>query len=148
MNATTQLINEFLSVKEIAIAGVSRNKMKFGYKVFDLFQSKGYTVYPVNPVASDINGVTCFSSVRNVPANVKSLLIITPHKKNEAVISDALTHGFEHIWIQQKSDSPEALKLIEKTNVKLIKNRCVFMFLEPKGGHAFHSLVFKLLNKI
>ena len=148
MKATTQLINEFLSAKEIAIAGVSRNKTKFGYNAFKLFRSKGYDVYPINPNANEIDDVLCYQSVKDIPTVVKNLLVVTPSNQTESIIKDSLSLGFTHIWIQKQSETPESIALIENSNMKLIKNSCVFMFLDPKGGHAFHRFIYTLLNKI
>ena len=51
---TLKSINDFLSVKELAIAGVSRNNKKFGGMVFQELKAKGYKLYPVNPNAEMI----------------------------------------------------------------------------------------------
>jgi len=148
MNTTTLLINEFLQTKDIVIAGVSRNPKKFGYTVFKLFRHKGFNVFPINPEAEEIDGVACFKSINDIPAKGKNLLIVTPQNATEDVMKNAITKGYERIWIQQKSETPIALKMAKDNNIKLIKDRCVFMFLEPEGGHAFHRFVFKLFGKI
>ena len=148
MNRTTLLINEFLQTKDIVIAGVSRNPKKFGNSVFELFRHKGFNVFPINPEAEEINGITCYKSINDIPSNGKNLLIVTPQIATEGIMKDAIKKGYERIWIQQKSETPNVIKMAKDNNIKLIKDRCVFMFLEPEGGHAFHRFIFKLFGKI
>ena len=60
-------IQEFLSDKEIAIAGVSRNTKKFGRGVYDHLIERGYKIYPINPNADTIENAVCYPDVASLP---------------------------------------------------------------------------------
>jgi predicted CoA-binding protein len=145
--ATLNEIQKFLSPKKMAIAGVSRNPKKFGGTVFKELKEKGFELYPVNPNADEIQEVKCFKSVKELPEDVKHLLIVTPKKNTATVAADAISNGMEMIWIQQQSDTPEAVAAIEEAGIPLIHKKCILMFADPvKGPHKFHRFLVKIVG--
>ena len=148
MQASTLFANQFLENKEIAIVGVSRDKKKFGFKIFDLLRSNGYIVYPIHYKAKEIDGVQCYKSFLEVPESVKNLYVVTPKHITDQVIESSLSKKFKMVWFQQKSETNAALETIIANGSTVISNKCMFMFVEPKGGHAFHKKIFKFLGKI
>jgi predicted CoA-binding protein len=53
--------------KTVAIVGASANRRKFGNKAVRAFLDAGWTVYPVNPMAKEIEGLASYPSVAEVP---------------------------------------------------------------------------------
>lgn len=141
---TLNEIRRFLEPQKMAIAGVSRNPKKFGGAIFKELKNKHFELFPVNPEAEEIQGVTCYKSVLDLPADVKHLVIVTPKQQTAGVVKQAIEKGFEMIWIQQKSDTPEAIQLVMKAGIPLIYNKCLMMFADPvKGIHGFHRFLSK-----
>ena len=139
MKATKASVDLFLSSQKIAIAGVSRDPKKFGYQVFSQLKEKGYEVYPINPNVDSLDGTPCFRSVSSLPLNVHSLVIITPKKQTRNVVADAISKGIDSIWIQQMSDTPEAIELTRAHPINLVTGECILMHTEPVSGfHKFH----------
>src|SRR6056297_444465 len=128
---TLNEIQKFLSPKKMAIAGVSRNLKKFGATVFKELKEKGFELYAINPNADEIQGVKCYKSLTELPGDVKHLFIVTPKKSTAAVAADAIAKGMEMIWIQQQSDTPEAVAAIEEADIPLIHKKCILMFADP-----------------
>lgn len=142
MKTSKAAITPFLEPCKIAVAGVSRDQKKFGYEIFKLLKENGYDVYPVNPNAETIGETKCYSNLRSVPAEVRHLAVLTAKKQTAAVIAEALERGFEHIWIQQMSDTPEAMQMLSGRKINLVTGECLFMHLQPvKGVHRFHRSI-------
>lgn len=141
-------IDKFFSVKDIAIAGVSRNNKKFGYKVFEHLRSNGFNVYPIHPEASEIDGIACYKSPADIPQTVKNLFIVTPKHSTDIVLETALNRGFDMIWIQQKSETEKSLKMAMNKETEIVTGKCIFMYVNPKGPHAFHRFFVKLFGKL
>jgi len=140
-------INQFLDAKKMAVAGVSRNPKKFGYQVFTVMKEHGYELYPINPYADRIDDIQAFSSIGELPEEVKHLLILRPKAETEKFVMEAIAHGIDHIWIQQMSDTPEAVKIATEAGIRLITRQCIFMWVEPvKGVHKFHRSIKKLFG--
>jgi len=145
---TAKQIDGFLSAKQIAMAGVSRNPKKFGYVAFKELREKGLELIPVNPNASEINGIKAYNSVAALPEGVESLLVMTPKPQTAAVVKEARAKGIKNIWIQQMSDTPEALKELEGSGINVITKECIMMFQNPTGIHKFHRSILSLFGRL
>ncbi len=144
---TLNEIQKFLYPRKVAIVGASRNSKKFGGIVFKELKEKGFKVYPVNPNAVEIQGVKSYDSVESLPGDVQHLFIVTPKAETEFIAKAAVKKGMKMIWIQQKSDTPEAVKAIEEANIPLIHKKCILMFADPvKAPHNIHRFFSKLFG--
>lgn len=144
---TLSEIEKFLESRKFAIAGVSRSEKKFGGAIFKELKAKGFDLYPINPNAENIQGIKCYKSVVDLPSEVSHLLIVTPKAETAAVAQEAVEKGVEMVWIQQKSDTPEAVEIIENAGISLICKKCIMMFASPvKGVHGFHRAIVKLFG--
>jgi predicted CoA-binding protein len=137
----------FVNDNDIAIAGVSRNPKKFGNIVFKTLKSKGMKVYPVNPNTESLDGELCYKSVHELPAGVKSLLVLLKPADTENVVREAIQQGITRMWIQQGSETPEAVKIANDAGIKVITDRCILMYAHPTGFHKFHRNLNKLFGK-
>lgn len=141
---TLNQIQDFLAPGKMAIAGVSRNPKKFGGSIFKELREKGFDLYPINPNAEEIQGVKCYKSVSEIPADVEHLLIVTPKYETELVAHAAVKKGVKMIWIQQQSETAEAVKTIEEAGIPLIYKKCIMMFADPVNSvHRFHRFLVK-----
>jgi uncharacterized protein len=147
--ATLQAIKDFLSVKELAIAGVSRNPKKFGFMVFHELMKRGYRLYPINPNTDKIQDTKCYKSVLELPLTITSLYIVTPKENTEQILRDAIANGIKNIWIQQKSETSEALAYAAEQRINLVYGECIIMFISPhESFHKFHRLLRTLFGKM
>ncbi len=143
MKASKASIDSFLSTRKVAIAGVSRDPKKFGHVVFKMLKEKGFEVYPVNPGTDNIAGVPCFRNVSALPLSIHSLVIITPKSQTREVVAEAISKGIDNIWIQQMSDTVEAVELAKtQPSLNLIAKECILMHIDPVTGiHKFHRSI-------
>ena len=140
-------IQKFLAPKKMAIAGASRNAKKFGAMIFEDLLKKGYQLYPVHPEASEIRGVTCYRRLSDIPSGVEMLYIVTPKNQTLSLVQQAIERGIKRIWIQQSSETPEAVDLARKHDIPVIYGHCLFLFAEPVSGiHGFHRWMSKLIR--
>ncbi|MCX6241613.1 MAG: CoA-binding protein [Bacteroidetes bacterium] len=149
MKTSRKAIEAFLESKKLAIAGVSRDPKKFGHVVFTDLKKKGFELYPVNPGIDFIDGQPCFHSVRALPADVRHLLIVTPKIKTLEIVKEAIEKGINNIWIQQMSDTTEALDYLKDKQVNLINKECILMWADPVSGfHKFHKTIKKIFGAL
>lgn len=136
---TLKQINEFIASEPIAMIGVSRDPRKFGFAVFRELKEKGMNIIPVNPHAEEIHGTKVFHDISSLPAGVKGLLIMTGKKSTAGVVKEAKEKGFSQIWIQQSSETPEALNELKGTDINVITGQCILMHYKPHSIHKFHA---------
>ena len=145
--ATLKQINEFLDSQPIALVGVSRNPKKFGYAAFKELKKKGMNIIPVNPEANEIMGEKSYPNVKELPSDVKGIIILTKKDKTASVVRDAKEKGIKHIWIQQMADSKEASKELEGSDINYITGECILMHYKPHSIHKFHRAINKFFGK-
>lgn len=142
-------IEEFLQPRRLAVAGVSRNNKKFGSVIFKELSDKGYDVLPINPNTDKINGKHCYKGISELPADITSLLIVTPKTQTNNVLREAINKGIKNIWVQQFSETEQTIKIAEEYQKEIIHDRCIFMFAEPVAGvHKFHRAILKLFGAL
>ena len=146
---TKKQITEFWQNGPFALAGVSRNRKKFGHQAWTELRKRGYALIPVNPNTEEIDGEKCYKNVSGLPDEIRSLIIMTKKDQSAALVKEAASKGIKHIWIQQMSDTPEAISAAEEAGINLIHGKCVLMFSEPVGGiHRFHRSIMKFFGRL
>ena len=145
--ATLKQINDFLEAQPIALAGVSRNPKKFGYTAFKELKEKGMKIVPVNPEADQIMGEKSYASVKELPADIKGVIILTKKDQTASVVKDAKEKGIKNIWIQQMADSQEALDELKGTDINFITGECILMHYKPHSIHKFHGRILKFFGR-
>ena len=146
---TLSLVQEFFDKSQpIAVAGVSRNPKQFGRMAYEHLKAEGFNVIPVNPNMQDVNGSKCYGSIGEVPADVKRLLVLVNRGQTNALVSEAMNTNIDRIWIQQTSETPEAIAKCNEKGVKLVTNECVFMFTNPRGVHKFHRFLKSIFGSL
>ena len=139
-------VSRFLSLDKYAVAGVSRDPKKFGQVVFRELRQKGMDVLPVNPNAETIDGIKCFSSVSDLPTDVKGLILMTPKEETLSVAREALAHGIKDLWVQQGAETRSTIDELEKEEINLISKQCIMMYWNPNGIHSFHRFLKKIFG--
>lgn len=142
-------IENFLSQKTLAIVGVSRNSKKFGNLAYKELKSKGYKLYPVHPDMENYDGETCYASLRDLPEKMGGVFITVSPEKTEEIVKEAKNLGITNIWIQQKSESENAISFCRQNGLNMIHNECILMYANPVGfPHSLHRLIWKMIGKL
>ncbi|AFM00461.1 MULTISPECIES: CoA-binding protein [Desulfitobacterium] len=124
-------IEEFLEQKTWAVVGVSKDPAKFGTKVYHRLKQSGYTVYPINPKLSEIDGEPCFPSLNALPVLPDVVSLIVPPHISEQIVDQCAQLGIKRIWMQPGAESDEALSKGRENHIKLITHECVLVETRP-----------------
>ncbi len=144
---TMKQIEDFLASEPIAMVGVSRNPKKFGFAAFKELKEKGMNIIPVNPHAEEILGTKVYPDIKSLPADTKGLIVMTQKSKTADVIREAKNRGFKQIWVQQMSESNEALQELKDTDINFISGQCILMYYKPHSFHKFHGKLKKFFGR-
>ncbi|MGF1586728.1 MAG: CoA-binding protein [Bacteroidales bacterium] len=139
-------IDQFLACKKFAIAGVSRDKNKFGNAIFREMKKKDYNILPVNPNMEEFEGEKCYKSVSDLPADVEALIVITKPDVSHSIVKEALKKGIRNIFIQQGAYNAKIDELSLKNEANIICKQCILMFANPTGIHKFHERLAKFFR--
>ena len=74
------MLETLFSPKSIAIIGASRTEGKLGYAVLANIIESGFSgdIYPVNPKADQILGLSCYSGMENIQGEIDLAVIVIP----------------------------------------------------------------------
>ncbi|MCF8364594.1 MAG: CoA-binding protein [Bacteroidales bacterium] len=140
-------IRQFMSQKNIAIAGISRNDKKFGNTIFNELKSKNYKIFPLHQQMESYDGLPCFKDIDALPAEVTALIICTKPEKTSDLVHRAVEKGIRHIWLQQGAQDDEAIFFALSKGINIIHRQCALMFAEPVTSvHNFHRSINKLFG--
>jgi predicted CoA-binding protein len=92
-------------------------------------------------------GEKSYASVKLLPPEVQSIIVFTKKDKTASVIRDAKEKGIKQIWIQQMSDSKEALVELKDSGINFISEECILMHYKPHSIHKFHGSLKKLFGR-
>ena len=123
-----ELINRFLNKKNVfAVVGVSKESEKYGNKVYFDLKRAGYTVYPINPNATEISGNKCYPSLKNLPSLPDVVDIVVPPKITEMTVKECKNLGIDKVWMQPGSESDKAIRFCRQNNIKVLHGVCVML---------------------
>jgi len=123
-------IARFLQSTVFGVAGASRRRHKYGNKVLRCYLQAGRRAIPVNPRETEIEGVPCVASALELPADARSLSVITPPAVTERIVADAIRKGIEHVWMQPGAESAAAVQACEAAGINVIADgSCLLVVL-------------------
>jgi predicted CoA-binding protein len=135
-----ELIKEFLGGRRIAVAGVSRGTDSSANPVFRKLRDVGYEVFPVNPNASEVEGVECFPNLQSVPGELDGVVIATHPDVSIDVARDAAARKVPRVWFHRSfgrgSVSDAAVRECVSAGMRCIVGGCPLMYCGPVDvGH-------------
>jgi hypothetical protein len=126
---------DFLAQKRIAVVGVSRRPGEAANFVFRKLRDSGHDVIPVNPRATQLEGVPCHPDLRAIPGAVDAVVIFTPPQLTAAIVRECADLGITRVWLHRAfgtgSFSAEAAAIARACNLTLIPGGCPAMFCAP-----------------
>jgi hypothetical protein len=122
---TDKEIKEFLSLRRVAVIGMSKHPNKAAHYVPQYLSENGYDIIPINPTANEISGKKCFDSISDVASDVDIIDIFRPSDKILSIIKEAVKKKPKVIWLQEGIHNIEAEEIAKKEGIKVVFNRCM-----------------------
>ena len=145
---------DFLSIRRVAVTGVSRTPSGHGSNtVYQRLRSRGYEVFAVNPEADTVEGDPCYPSLAAIPGGVGAVVIATRPERAEGTMREAVELGISHVWMHRSfgagSVSAPATEYGRAHGVTVIDGGCPLMFGDVSdGGHRFMCHLLTLTGKV
>jgi acetyltransferase len=147
----------FFKPRGIAVIGASANALKGGYHILkNLMLSYKENIYPVNPGYSDIDGLKCYTTVREVPDPVDMAIVFVPAAFVPKVLKECAQRGIKGVMIQSagfaesgqggKALQSEILQIREETGIRLWGPNCMGM-VDAVHGRVFSFMLPQFLEE-
>ena len=123
-------VKEFLNARSFAVAGASRDRAKYGNKVFLALVKANVQVVPLNPTAGEVEGHKAYPVIGDLPIVPEALSIVTPPHVTRLIVDQAIAAGVKHIWMQPGAEDSQASQLARKAGLNVIDDgSCILVQL-------------------
>ncbi len=131
------MFDPFFNPRGVAVVGASRDPHKLGHGVVRNLIDYRYrgSIYPVNPLASEILGLVCLPSLADVPDPVDLAVIVVPVQVVTNVVDQCGQRGIKHAIVVSGGFSetgPEGLtheealaRVARKHGIRVIGPNCI-----------------------
>ncbi|HVD92342.1 MAG TPA: CoA-binding protein [Vicinamibacterales bacterium] len=107
-------------MKTVAIIGASSNRAKFGNKALRAFAKQGYTVIPINPTETEVEGHRAYASVMDVPGPIDLATIYVPGPIGVRVMDDLAKKGIPEVWLNPGADDRQVVDRARALGLKTL----------------------------
>jgi predicted CoA-binding protein len=97
------------STRVVAVIGASSNRSKFGNRAVRAFSRQGYTVVPINPHETEVEGIKAYSSVLDVPGPIDMATLYVPPEVGLRVIEEIARKQIPEVWLNPGAESDELI---------------------------------------
>ena len=111
-----------MSKPTVAILGASTDRSKYGNKSVRAHFDAGYEVYPVNPRAREVEGLTAYATLDEVPAaRLDRISVYLPPAVGITLLDDIKARGADEVWFNPGSDSAELVERAREIGLNVIR---------------------------
>jgi acetyltransferase len=130
-------LSPLLNPESVAIIGVSKNPSRIGGRLFKYLGKHGYEgrLALVNPKYKELNGVTCYTAISDVPAPIDCALIAVPEKQVLGVLDECassnvkaaiiFSSGFAEMGSSGKEAQNKIQELARRKNLRVCGPNCI-----------------------
>lgn len=105
----------------VAIIGASADRRKFGNKSVRAHLQRGFTVFPIHPTASEIEGCTTYRSICDLPVDrLDRVSLYVPPHVGLALLDDLAVRPPNELWVNPGAESDELLEKAKRLGLPTI----------------------------
>ena len=106
--------------KSVAVVGASSDRRKFGNKALRAFQSQGYRVIPVNPNESEVEGLTTYASVLDIPGDVDIATVYVQPEVTLRLLDEFAQKKIGEIWVNPGAEDDAVMAAARRRQLNVI----------------------------
>jgi uncharacterized protein len=116
-----------------AVVGCSPDPGRDSHRVASMLQRRGYTVIPVNPLATEILGERCYPTLGAIPGPVETVDIFRRAEQAGAHVDEAIAIGAQAVWMQLGVIDEDAAERARAAGLRVVMDRCPAIELPRLG---------------
>ena len=105
----------------VAVIGASSARHKYGNRAVRAYLRQGWTVYPVNPNETVIEGLPVFPSVGAIPGPVDRASLYLPPEIGVGVLEEIQRKGIRELWVNPGAESDALIARAEQLGLEPIQ---------------------------
>jgi predicted CoA-binding protein len=116
-----------------AVVGCSPDPGRDSHRIASMLQRRGYTVIPVNPLATEILGERCYPTLRAIPRPVETVDIFRRADRAGTHVDEAVQIGAQAVWMQLGVIDEDAAARARAAGLRVVMDRCPAIELPRLG---------------
>ncbi|MCA9021918.1 MAG: CoA-binding protein [Planctomycetaceae bacterium] len=125
-----------MSQPTVAIIGASADRQKYGNKSVRAHLKQGYEVFPVHPSETNIEGLTVYRSLADIPvAHLNRISVYVPPQIGIGLLEEIQAKGADEVWFNPGSESPELLQRAGELGLNIIQACSIIDIGESPSAH-------------
>lgn len=115
-----------LDCRTIAVVGISPVPYKPSYFVAEVLKNRGFKICLVNPnyAGQEILGEKVYACLKDIPDEIDIIDVFRRPSAVPDLAEEAREKGFKVFWMQPGTESPEAIKQLDKEGYSVVAGRC------------------------
>ncbi|MHC4879870.1 MAG: CoA-binding protein [Planctomycetota bacterium] len=106
----------------VAVVGASRDRSRFGSISLRAHLQQGYRVFPVNPNADEIEGLSAFPSLSDVPADhLNRITVYVPPEIGIDLLDEIANVDVDEVWFNPGSADSALRERAEELGLEIIE---------------------------
>jgi uncharacterized protein len=94
----------------IAVIGANADRSRYSNRCVRAYLRKGYTVYPINPKESAVEGLKTYPSILDVPAqHIDRVSLYVRPELGLKVLDDVARKSVGEVWLNPGADAAEVV---------------------------------------
>ena len=105
----------------VAILGASADRNKYGNISLRAHLKQGYEVFPVNPKGGEIEGLSVYTSLAEVPGGrLTRISVYLPPTVGLKLLPEIAARGCDELWLNPGSESDELIAAAQAAGLNTI----------------------------
>jgi hypothetical protein len=107
--------------KTVAVIGAVSDPTQFGNKSVRAHLKAGYTVYPVHPRETTVEGLTVYRSIRDVPTPLDRVTVYIPSGALLQLLPEIAAKKPREVFLNPGTESPAVLEKAKELGLHTIQ---------------------------
>jgi len=126
LDETMQALRDILlTVKTIAVVGLSNKPDRPSHHIPAYLQSQGYKIIPVNPTLTEALGERAYPDLRALPMPVDVVQIFRRSEEVPPIVEDAIAIHAPIVWMQPGVVNEDAAARAEAAGLVVVMDICM-----------------------
>lgn len=126
-NPSEDQIRQFLlSIKRIAVVGLSPKTDRPSHRVAAALQRFGYDIVPVRPALAEVLGQPAYANLGAVPGSIDLVDVFRNPDEVDAIVDEAIRLKLPAIWLQDGVINHAAALRARDAGMFVVMDRCIY----------------------
>lgn len=100
-----------------AVIGVSKDKEKYGYKIFKRLLDRSYDVYGVSPIYTSVDDIPLYTSLEDIRHPIDVVVFVVNKKYAYDYIDQMSALGIGYAWMQPNTYDDDLLEYMKNVGI-------------------------------